>query len=193
MIVNKKEAIIMEADAVLREIEESARERFLPIIGPAKGKILANTVKKFTVKKVLEVGTLVGYSAILMAKNLPEDGEIYTIEINPRSAALARENIKKAGFFDKVEIHVGNAIKVIPTVPGDFDMVFLDASKEEYLDYLKLAEKNLKKGGVVFADNVKISAHELRGYLDYVRNSGNYRSEYHDVGFDGVEVSVKLS
>jgi len=71
-------------------------------------------------------------------------------------------------------------------------MVFLDATKDEYLKYLKLSEDKLETGSPVFADNVKTSAHEMRDYLCYVRNSGRYRSEYVDVGFDGVEISMKL-
>ena len=81
---------------------------------------------------------------------------------------------------------------IIPTLNESFDMVFIDASKNEYLDYLKLSEDKLKKGGVVFADNVKIFAHNMQNFLDYVRNSKGYRSEFIDVGFDGVEVSEKL-
>jgi predicted O-methyltransferase YrrM len=81
---------------------------------------------------------------------------------------------------------------VIPSINDKFDMVFLDATKDEYLEYLKLSENKLEKGGVVFADNVKMSAHEMRDYLDYVRKSGRYKSKYIDVGFDGVEISTKL-
>lgn len=192
MVSEKLATANKAADAVLKEIEELAKTRFLPIIGPVKGKQLADTVMKFRVKRVLEVGTLVGYSAILMAKNLPDDGKIFTIEVNPQSARLAKENIKKAGFSDKVEIHVGDALQVISEIKGEFDMVFLDATKEEYLDYLKLCESRLKKGGVVFADNVKMFAEAMRDYLAYVRDSGKYKSNYYDFGYDGVEVSEKL-
>jgi caffeoyl-CoA O-methyltransferase len=182
----------MEAEAVLREIEKLSKREFLPIIGPVKGKHLVDTVRKFKVKNVLEVGTLVGYSAILMASNLSQKGRVATIEIKPKSAKLAEDNISKAGFADKITVHVGNALTVIPGVNGSFDMVFLDATKDEYLEYLKLSEDKLRKGGVVFADNVKVFAGEMRDYLDYVRNSGRYQSEYIDVGFDGVEISTKL-
>lgn len=177
---------------MLKEIEKLAKNQFLPIIGEIKGKYLVNTVKRFNVKEVLEVGTLVGYSAILIARDLPADGKVITIEINPESARLAEGNIKKAGLADKVIVHRGDALKMIPTINDSLDMVFLDATKSEYLDYLKLAENKLKKGGVVFADNVKIAARAMQDYLDYVRNSGNYLSEFVDVGFDGVEISTKL-
>jgi len=182
----------MKGDAVLREIERLSKRTYLPIIGPVKGRYLADTVRKFNVKNVLEVGTLIGYSAILIALNLPQEGRVVTIEINPESARLAKENIQKAGFADKIEVRAGDALTVIPRIKDRFDMVFLDATKDEYLEYLKLSENKLEKGGVVFADNVKMSAHEMRDYLDYVRNSGRYKSEYVHVVFDGVEISRKL-
>jgi caffeoyl-CoA O-methyltransferase len=182
----------MEGEAVLREIEKLSKREFLPIIGPVKGRYLADTVGKFKVKNVLEVGTLVGYSAILIAANLPPKCRVVTIEIKPKSAKLAEENILKAGFADRIEVHVGNALTVIPRVNGSFDIGFIDATKDEYLEYLKLAEDKLRRDGVVFADNVKMFAGEMQDYLDYVRNSGKYKSENIDVGFDAVEVSTKL-
>lgn len=182
----------MESDTVLREIEGLSKRTYLPIIGPVMGKYLVDTVRRFNVKNVLEVGTLIGYSAILLAENLPQDGRVVTIEINPQSARLAEENIGKAGLADKIELHIGDALTVIPGIDDRFDMVFLDAAKREYLEYLMLSENKLNKNGAVFADNVKMFVHEMRDYLDYVRNSGRYKSEYIDVGFDGVEISTKL-
>src|SRR4030043_59252 len=92
----------------------------------------------------------------------------------------------------KIEVHIGNALALIPRMNGNFEMVFLDAAKDEYLEYLKLSENKLRRGGVVFADNVKTPTHEMRDYLNYVRNSGRYRSDYVDMVFDGVEISTKL-
>ena len=166
----------MKAGKVLQDIEKLSQKSFLPIIGPVKGVYLIDAVKKFKVNKVLEVGT----------------GRVLTIEVNSHSAKFARENIQKAELAGKIKIYEGNALDIIPTLNESFDMVFIDASKNEYLDYLKLSEDKLKKGGVVFADNVKIFAHNMQNFLDYVRNSKGYRSEFIDVGFDGVEVSEKL-
>jgi predicted O-methyltransferase YrrM len=182
----------MKRDLVLREIEEISEREYLPIIGPEKGKHLVDTVRRFHVKNVPEVGTLVGYSAILIASNLPEEGRVITIERKPESARLAEENIRRAGLSDQIELRVGDALTLIPHMNAKFDMIFLDAAKDEYLKYLKLSEDKLEKGGVVFADNVKMPGREMRDYLDYVRNSGRYMSEYVDVGFDGVEISTKL-
>ena len=182
----------MEGDAVLKRIEGLSKRTSWPIIGSVKGKHLVDTVRRFNVNSVLEIGTLIGYSAILMALNLPQEGRVVTIEVNPESARLAEENIREADLADRIEVHIGNALTVIPRIDDSFDMVLLDAAKNEYLEYLRLSENKLKTGGVVFADNVKMAAHEMRDYLDYVRNSGRYKSEYVDVIFDGVEISTKL-
>jgi predicted O-methyltransferase YrrM len=104
----------------------------------------------------------------------------------------AEENVRRAGLADKIELRIGDALTVIPSVDGKFDMVFLDATKGEYLKYLELSEDNLETGGVVFADDVKTRVRGMRDYLDYVRNSGRYSSEYIHVGSDAVEISTKL-
>jgi predicted O-methyltransferase YrrM len=163
----------MKLDVVLRETEELSKREYLPIIGPEKGKHLADTVRRFHVKSVLEAGTLIGYSAILIASSLPQEGRVVTVEMKPRSARLAEENIRRAGLTDRIELHIGDALAVIPRMNGKFDMVFLDATKNEYLNYLKLSEDKLETGGVVFADNVKTPAREMRDYLDYVRNQAD--------------------
>jgi len=178
-------------ETVLKDIEDLSRSKYLPIIGPVKGKYLVEAVRKYNVRKVLEIGTLVGYSAMLMANNLPGDGKVFTIEINPESAKSAEKIISKAGLTDKIKIYIGNALIVIPEITEVFDMVFIDAAKDEYFDYLKLSESKLKKNGIVFADNVKIFADQMRDFLDYLRNSGKYDSRYIDVEFDGVEISEK--
>ena len=183
-------------DKILREIEVSRRDVFLPIIGPEKGRILDNAVSKKMPKLILEIGTLVGYSAIRMARLLTEEGRIICVEKNPESASKAERNIERAGFAEKVKVVVGDAKKVIPTLDRIFDFVFIDAEKKEYLIYLKLVEKKLRKGGVVVADNALISADEMKDYLDYVRNSGKYESRYVEPEFrgdfkDAVEISVK--
>ena len=180
------------AEEVLRQIEQMSEKNFLPIIGPQKGKILADEIRKLKPKHVLEVGTLIGYSAILMGKELDDKAEIVTIEIHRNEAELAGENIVRANIEAKVKIVAGDALQVIPTLTGQFDFAFIDAEKTEYFNYLKLAEDKLRKGAVVFADNVLIFADQVRDYLDYVRNSGKYQSRFIKVGEDGVEISIRL-
>jgi caffeoyl-CoA O-methyltransferase len=183
---------LSNADDVLYQIERGVHKDFLPIVGPRRGKILASEVRKVKPQHVLEVGTLIGYSAIVMGKELEEDAEIVTIEIHRDEAEIARENIMKANIPPKVTIITGYAKDVIPTLKGCFDFAFIDAEKTEYLQYLRLAEDKLHKGTVVFADNAGIFADQMRDYLHYVRKSGKYKSKYVQVGDDGVEISVRL-
>lgn len=184
---------LTKAEAVLREIESRSEKQFLPIIGPLKGKLLAELVQKHRPQRVVEVGTLVGYSAVLMGMYLPSDSSIVTLEIDPGLAQTARENIRRAGLTSRVKVLVGDAIKTIPTLSGPFGFAFLDAAKDEYLDYLKLLEPKLSPGTVVVADNAGMFAKAMAPYLRYVRSSPLYESRYNDFGFDGVEVSIKIS
>ena len=180
-----------KAEAVLHEIEKRATREFLPILGAEKGQIIAETIRKAKPKRVLEVGTLIGYSAIWMGKELDNDAQLITIEIHADEAETAAENLRRAGVQAKVEVITGDAVQVIPELKGCFDFVFIDAEKTEYLCYLRLAEDKLLKGAAVVADNAGIFANQMKDYLDYVRTSGNYDSRYVPVGVDGLEISIK--
>jgi predicted O-methyltransferase YrrM len=180
------------AELILREIEEAAENRYLPIIGPDKGRYLAEEVRRIKPMYVLEVGTLIGYSAVLMGKEMPADSEIITIENHRDEAKQAEQSILKANIPAKVKIITGNALDIIPVLHGPFDLVFIDAEKTEYYQYLMLAEPKLRRDAVVFADNAGMFAVQMSNYLDYVRHSGKYESRYVQVGDDGVEISIKL-
>ena len=134
---------VSSADEVLRLIEKASEKNFLPIIGPYKGRILVEEVRKAKPQHVLEVGTLIGYSAILMGKELNEKAEIVTIEIHRDEAELAGKNIVRANISPKIKIITGDALQVIPTLKGPFDFAFIDAEKSEYYQYLTLAEDSL--------------------------------------------------
>jgi predicted O-methyltransferase YrrM len=181
-----------KADEILREIENMNEKKFLPIIGPNRGKILAEVVREAKPKTILEVGTLIGYSTILMAKELEADAHLTTIEIHADEARLARQNIKKAQVLPTIDVIADNAIKILPRLSGEFDLVFIDAEKTEYREYLRLVENKLHKGSIIVADNAGIFADQMKDFLDYVRHSGKYKSKYVPVGEDGLEVSVKL-
>ena len=180
------------ADEVLRRIEESAYRRYLPIVGRRRGRILSEAVREHRPRRILEVGTLVGYSAILMGRELGEGAEIIGIEFDEDEAEQARANISDAMLRPSVEVLVGDALEILPGLEGPFDMVFLDAAKHQYLDYLRLVEDRLRRGGVVLADNAGWMSRPMRGYLDYVRGSGRYRSRLVRSDGDGIEISVKL-
>ena len=164
----------------------------MPIVGSERGKVLAEEVRKVKPKRILEVGTLIGYSAILMGRELDKKSRIITIENHEEEAKAAEENIRRAEISAKVQVIAGDAIQVIPTLKDSFDFVFIDADKTEYFDYLRLVENKLRKGSVVVADNAGFFARQMKDYLDYVRTSGKYVSKYVPVGVDGLEISTKL-
>jgi len=187
---------------VLKSLEKMAEKEFVPSIGPIKGKIIADIIKRYQPEDILEIGTLYGYSAILMANALSGlDGKVVTIEMDRSKAETARKNIADAGLLEKIEVIEGNALDNIPKLNQTFQLMFLDAAKIEYLKYLKSAEKKcLEKGAVIVADNVKVSKNEMLDFLEYVRNSGIYRSEtikttleYTPNIKDAIEVSIKVT
>jgi predicted O-methyltransferase YrrM len=187
------------ADTVLREIEAIGERSFIPSIGPVKGKILAEIVKKTRPKRILEVGALYGYSAILMAKNSPPGVEIVSVEKSREHVRIATKNIKRANLEEKIRMIEGDGRTEIGKLSGSFDLVFLDAEKTQYLAYLKAIEKNLHQGSVIVADNVGIFKDQMQDYLEYVRNKGHYKSrtvetllEFSDSTKDAMEISEKL-
>jgi len=187
------------ADVVLKEIEAIGEHSFIPSIGPVKGKILAEIVKKTKPKRILEVGALYGYSAILMAKNSPPGVKIVSVEKNPEHVRISTKNIKRANMEEKITMVEGDGKTELQKLSGSFDLVFLDAEKTQYLAYLKAVEKNLDKGSVIVADNVGIFEDQMQDYLEYVRKKGPYKSrtietllEFSDKTKDAMEISEKL-
>ena len=191
-----------EVIRVLKSLERIGEREFVPSIGPVKGKILSKIIRKHKAKTALEIGTLAGYSAILIASLLPNDDSrkkavVTTIEIDKKTASIAMKNVQKAGFSDKIEIIIGDALEAIPKLDHKYDLLFLDAAKDEYLRYLKLAEqKNLHKNSIVVADNVGVSEQQMLDYLEYVRNSGFYKSKTIETELEytlGVKDAIELS
>jgi predicted O-methyltransferase YrrM len=190
-----------QISSLLRELEQIAKSEHLPSIGPIKGKIISDIIKRYKPTKILEIGTLHGYSAILMVDLLFDDGKLITIEIDKNLADIARKNIAKAGLSNKIEVISGNALEVIPTLTGyKFDLIFLDAAKSEYLQYLRLLEEKhlMKKDSVVLADNVILFENEMKDYLEYVRSSDRYKSqttettlEFNKNVKDALEISLR--
>jgi predicted O-methyltransferase YrrM len=199
---------------ILAEIEETARKEYLPSIGPIKGKIIEDVIEEYKPKKALEIGTLHGYSAILIT-NIILGGEydnenlysersstepiLISVEKDQKIANIARKNIEKARISEKIQVINGDALEIIPGLKSEFNMIFLDATKSEYLKYLQLIEKYslLAKRAVVVADNVLIYENEMKDYLDYVRNSGKYISRTTETSLeftknvkDALEVSI---
>jgi len=206
---------------VLQDIEKTAKKEFLPSIGPIKGKIMKDIIKEHKPEKALEIGTLHGYSAILITINIliqkagkkkmnidfennSSEPILFTLEKDGEMAQIARSNIENSGLSDKIHLIYGDGLKEIPKLKSKykFDMVFLDATKNEYLKYLQLIEQYglLNKRAVVVADNVIMYEDEMEDYLDYVRNSGNYISrttkttlEFNKEIKDALEVSINVA
>lgn len=186
---------------VLRDLEQIAKKQSLPSIGPIKGKILADIISKYKPRTVLEIGTLHGYSAILMADMLPDDGKLITIEKDTKLSDIAIKNVEDAGLSHIIEVINSDGLKVIPLLQKrKFDLMFLDAIKSDYLKYLNLAEKNnlLSDKVLVVADNVLLYENEMQDYLHYVRASGRYKSQSTETTLeftknvkDALEVSVR--
>jgi caffeoyl-CoA O-methyltransferase len=142
--------------ALTRAFEAPSTEQMPQIqVSPSEGKLLGSLVRMIGARKVVELGTLAGYSAIHIGRALPDDGKLYTIEIDPRHAAIARANIEAAGLADRVEVLVGGGVEMLRELAarGPFDAVFLDADKEGYPHYATWAGRHLRTGGLLLADN----------------------------------------
>jgi predicted O-methyltransferase YrrM len=163
----------------------------IPIIGRAKGRVIRRLLERHRPTRAIEVGSLLGYSAILIAGSLPPRGRLVCVEANPLLAELVRSNVEIAGLGRRVKVVAGDALRAIPLLPGRFDFALIDAAKADYLDYLRQLEPKLVPGAVVVADNTGVFRREVKPYLDWVRDpAGRYTSREYEVGDDAMEVSV---
>lgn len=147
-------------DEALLAAERSLKEADMPpiSISPNQGKFLHMMALLCRAKRILEVGTLAGYSTIWMARALPADGKLITLEYDPKHASVAQKNITRAGLESKVEIRVGKGLDILPQLEsegaGPFDMIFIDADKPPYTEYFQWALKLSRPGTLIIADNV---------------------------------------
>ena len=149
-------ALFAREDETLLALREEADRTGLPpiAISPDAGRLLQVLLRAIGARRVLEVGTLGGYSAIWMARALPPDGRLVTVEADAGHAAFARRYLARAGVADRVEVREGRALDVLPALDGErFDAVFLDADKEPLPTYFDWALRLLRPGGLVIADN----------------------------------------
>ncbi len=146
----------IEEDDILKQIVEDTKALDLPQIqvSPETGKLLGLFIKMIRAEHVLEIGTLTGYSAVWMARALPGKGSLTTLEFNPRHAEEALKNFKKAGFEDKIRLLQGKALDLLDTLDGKmFDLVFIDADKENCVNYFNKVINMVRKGGLIITDN----------------------------------------
>jgi predicted O-methyltransferase YrrM len=122
--------------------------------GPLQGKFLEILSLLLRPRRILEIGTFMGYSALCLAAGLPEEGRLHTIELREEDADLAAENFRRANCLDRIILHRGNALAIIPGLNEVWDLVFIDADKTGYVEYYKLVLPRLRSGGLIIADNV---------------------------------------
>jgi caffeoyl-CoA O-methyltransferase len=161
-----------------------SRETWLKVLYPRmlsghiQGRMLSLFSKTIRPQRILEIGTYTGYSAICLAEGLAEGGTLVTIDINAELEEMATRYFEKAGLADRVRMVVGDARAVVPTLDGPFDLVFIDADKESYCDYLDLVLPKMRSGGLILADNVlwsgqvldpNITDKETQGLRDFVQ------------------------
>lgn len=188
------------------EIKEKALEEHIPIIMDDTLEAVAKILKEVKPTRILEIGTAVGYSAICFSEYLDENGIIDTIERDEERVKSARENIKKLELEDKIKIHSGDAVDILPTLNGEYDIVFIDAAKGKYPFFLKEAERLLKPQGIIIADNVlykgyvmsdynkhkqRTAVRNLREYIKEVTENPNMQTEILEVG-DGLAITKRI-
>ena len=189
----------------LEKIKQKALENHIPIIMDDTLEVIAKELKKIKPKRLLEIGTAVGYSAICFTEFLADNGKIDTIEREHDRVVEARENIKKAEVEDKINIIEGDAVEVLPTLDNKYDAIFIDASKGKYPFFLKEALRMLADKGIIFADNVlykgyvmsdynkhkqRTAVRNLREFLAELQQNDELETEILEVG-DGLAIARK--
>jgi caffeoyl-CoA O-methyltransferase len=153
-------SLLINEDDVLLSIPQTLKDANLPFstVSPNQGKFLQIMALACNAKNILELGTLGGYSAIWLARALPANGKMITVEIDPTRAIVAKKNIERAGLSDKVEIRVGKAMEILQQLKQEnrdpFDLIFIDADKEPYAEYFEASLELSRPGTFIIADNV---------------------------------------
>jgi predicted O-methyltransferase YrrM len=151
---------LVPGDPALENAVQKSNEAGLPQIqvSPSQGKLLHLLARTIGVRRILEIGTLGGYSTIWLARALPQDGKLITLEASPKHAEVAKGNIAAAGLAEKVELRLGPALETLPKLAAEkqapFDFVFIDADKKSMPEYFDWALKLSRKGSLIFSDNV---------------------------------------
>ncbi|TBU50690.1 S-adenosyl-L-methionine-dependent methyltransferase [Dichomitus squalens] len=205
-------SFLIPRDEALEYARKNSTDHGLPeiAVSAAQGKLLHLYAKTIGAKKVLEVGTLGGYSAIWLARALPEDGKLTTLEIDEKHAKVAQENLDHAGLTSKVKIVLGPAIDTLKKIPTEsqYDLAFIDADKESNLDYVLEAERLVRKGGIIIVDNVvrqgrvadpsntEDATLGVRKLLEHLKNDKNVDATsigtVGEKGWDGFIYAVRL-
>jgi caffeoyl-CoA O-methyltransferase len=144
-------------DALLKEVNDFTMQHHsesIMLSGHLQGKVLEMISCMIQPRRVLEIGTFTGYSALCLAKGLTTDGELHTIELREADAATARSYFTRSAYAEKIKLHTGNALDIIPQLEETWDLVFIDADKPAYIEYFNLVLPRLRKNGFILADNI---------------------------------------
>ncbi len=141
-------------DALLRDMEAEAERRDIPIVGPAVGRLFYQLARMTSAKTVFEMGSAIGYSTIWWARGVGEGGRVVYTDSDRKNADEARRNFERAGVADRVEIKLGDALELLSEEKDEFDIIFNDVDKEDYLRVFRLAVPRVRKGGLFVSDNV---------------------------------------
>ena len=175
------EKMMMKKDK-LEQIKQKALEEHIPIIMDDTLQVIEQKMKQNRPEKILEIGTAVGYSAICFTEFLTENGKIDTIERDEERIQEAKKNIKDMELEDKINIYSGDAVEILPTLTGKYDMIFIDAAKGKYPFFLSEALRMLAPNGTIFADNILYKGYVMSDYNKHkqrtaVRNLREYIAE----------------
>ena len=170
----------------LEKIKEKALSEHIPILMDDTLEVIDKILKEVKPKRMLEIGTAVGYSAMCFSRYLDEDGTIDTIEREHDRVEEAKENIKKVGVENKINILEGDAVEILPTLNNKYDVVFIDAAKGKYPFFLEQSKRMLNKNGIIFADNILYKGYVMSDYNKHkqrtaVRNVREYIKELTEV------------
>lgn len=199
-------SFINQEDKLIKSMENFAKENKVPILSKDASEFLEQIILIHQPRKVLEVGTAIAYSSIRIAKLLKPSSVLMTIEKSKDNIKLASKFIKKAKLSKKIKVLEGDAADIIPKIKNKFDFIFLDADKEDYLTLYKLSLDKLKKGGIIFVDNVlwhgftaaekvpkkyKRSTKHIREFNSYFMNTKSLKTVLLPIG-DGIGLGVKI-
>jgi len=146
--------LLPERDPVISEMEAYAKERDVPIVGPAVATLLSMLARSIGARRVCELGSAIGYSTAFFAKAVGPTGEVIYTDGSESNAERARGYLERLGVLDRVEMRVGEAVATLEATPGDFDVVFIDIDKDGYPEALDAAAPRVRPGGYLLADNV---------------------------------------
>ncbi len=187
----------------LAEIEKYGRENKIPILLDDSLEFILNILKEKKPKRILEIGTAIGFSAINFSKYLDDDGRVDTIEIESLRVEQAIENIEKVGVQDKIRVIEGDALDILPYIQEIYDVVFIDAAKGKYNEFFEHALRLTKPGSIIIADNVlykgmvmsdynkhkqRTAVTKLREFIKSVEDNPNLETKLYEIG-DGLIVA----